>query len=139
MTEKNLKSYRAICREIASLDARIRKEQEKTIGTVAGKVQASMTEFPYTEIHVGVEMAEPRKNDASKKLIRMYQERKERAEKKKLEIEQFIDSIEDPELRLIFQYRFIDGLKQEEIAEKIRVDRSVISRRISGYMRKIAS
>lgn len=134
MTETELKSYRALCKKIDDLDKRIRKEQDKLVDVVAGKVKASMSEFPYTEIRVGVEMEEPVAADARDQLIRLYQQARDQAEQKKLEIEKFIEEILDPELQLIFRYRYIDGKKQLEIAELMSIERSGVSKKISGYL-----
>ena len=65
MTEKELKEYQSLCQEIKSLDERIGKEQTKEMDIVAGKVKASMPEFPYTEIRVGVQMENPEQDEAS--------------------------------------------------------------------------
>ena len=135
MSEKELKEYKTLCKEIESLEKRIQKAKEKDIEVVAGKVKASMSEFPYTEIRVGVQMNSPEQVDVQKRIIKLYQERLEKAEEKKLEIEQFIDDIEDPQLRLIFQYRYIDGMKQREIARKIHIDQSRVSRKILEYLK----
>ena len=134
MTEKELKEYQSLCQEIKSLDERIQKEQGKEIDIVAGKVKASMPEFPYTEIRVGVQMENPEQAEASREILQIYQERKAQAEKKKLEIEKYIGSIEDSHLRLIFQYRYIDGMKQREVARKVNIERSYVSKKIYDYL-----
>lgn len=131
MTEKDLKQYKSLCKEIESLDKRIQKEQEKEVDVVAGKVKASMSEFPYTEIRVGVQMESPEQVKAQKEVIKLYLERKEKAEKKKLEIEQYINEIEDSQLRLIFQYRYIDRKKQTWIARRMNMTQSNVSKLIS--------
>ena len=89
MSEKELKEYKSLCKEIESLEKRIQKVKEKDIEVVAGKVKASMSEFPYTEIRVGVQMHSPEQVDVQKRIIRLYQERLEKAEQKKLEIDMF--------------------------------------------------
>lgn len=135
MTETELKSYRGLCKEIEDLDKRIRNEQDKPVDIVAGKVRASMTEFPYTEIHVGVEMEEPRSADARCRMIRLYREKREQAEQKKLEVERFIGGIDDPELRMIFRYRYIDGKPQMWIARKMNMTQSNVSKLISKRLK----
>lgn len=90
-----------------------------------------MKEFPYIETHIGVELYEPEAMEASAERIRRYQAKLLEAEQKKLEIEQFVEEIPDPELRLIFRLRFLDGMKQAEIARKMNVERSGISKKIS--------
>lgn len=136
VTEKELRSYRTLCKEADNLDRRIRKEQGRNVEVVSGKVKASMPEFPFTEIRVGVEMEEPAQAEARGSLIRLYQGRLAEAERRKLEVEQFIGAIGDPELRLIFQYRYIDGSRLFEIGERLGMDRSSVGKRIKTYMEK---
>lgn len=130
MTEKELKQYKSLCKEIESLDKRIQKEQEKEVDVVAGKVKASMSEFPYTEIRVGVQMESPEQVEAQKEVIKLYLERKEMEERKKLEIEQYINGIEDSQLRLIFQYRYIDGMKVHDVGRRVGYTKGRVSQLI---------
>ena len=135
MTEKELKEYKSLCKEIEDLDKRIQKIEEKEVDIVAGKVKGSMKDFPYIETRIGVQTYTQEHAEAENEIFRIYQDRIAKAEKKKLEIEQYIDSIEDSQLRLIFQYRYIDGMKQREIARKVNLDRSRISRKVSDYLK----
>lgn len=134
MTKKQLQQYKALKKEIEELNKKILREQEKEIDTVKGRVKASMKDFPYIETHISVEMSEPERMQASIKLINEYRKRKERVEKETLEIERFISSVPDAETRLIFQYSFIDGMKQKEIAEKLHMERSSISKKITEIL-----
>ena len=135
MTERELSDYRKLCREADDLRRRIEQEESREVPVVSGKVRGSMREFPYIETHVGVEMYDPEAMAASLERIRTYQERLAEAERKKLEIERFVEGISDPELRLIFRYRFLDGLKQVEIAKKLNMTQSNISKIISKKMK----
>lgn len=51
-----------------------------------------------------------------------------------LQIEEFINGIDDTEIRQIFELRFIEGQKQEQIAKVMHLERSSVSRKISAYM-----
>ncbi|MCI8627763.1 MAG: sigma-70 family RNA polymerase sigma factor [Lachnospiraceae bacterium] len=135
MTEQELKSYRKLCREADDLRKRIEKEKKQEIPIISGKVRGSMREFPYIETHVGVEMYEPEVMEASMERIRRYKAKLLEAEQKKLEIEQFVEQISEPELRLIFRYRFLDGMKQEVIARKLNMTQSNVSKLISKKMK----
>ncbi len=135
MTEKELKDYRKLCREVDDLRQRLEKEKNREIPVVSGKVRGSMREFPYIETHVGVELYEPEAMEVSLQRIRRYQTKLLEAERKKLEIEQFVEEIPDPELRLIFRLRFLDGMKQAAIARKINLDQSRISRKIHNFLK----
>lgn len=135
MTKKRLKQYMALKMEIRELDKKIARERGKEIDIVQGKVKSSMHEFPYIETHECVEMYEPKREEVRKNLIVEYIKRKEKAEKETLEIETFISGIEDADARIIFQYSFIDGMKQREIAEKLHIERSSISKKISQILK----
>lgn len=135
MTEAELKGYRALCKKISDLEGRIKQEQERPVDVVAGKVKGSMREFPYVEVRVGVEMEDPTAAETRDRLIWLYQKAKEQAEQKKLEIEQFIEHIPDPELQMVFRYRYIDGKKLMDIGEEIGMDRSGVGKKIRGYLK----
>ena len=61
--------------------------------------------------------------------------RKEQLEKECVEIEDFIESIEDSLTRRIFRMTFIDGEKQRKVARKVHLDQSRVSRKIDGYLK----
>ena len=58
-----------------------------------------------------------------------------KAERKKLEIEHFVEGIPDPELRLIFRYRFLDGMKLSDIGDKLMMDRSNVGKKINAFLK----
>jgi len=135
LTEKELKEYLPICRQIERLQKKLDKVRDKDINVVKGKVRGSSTEFPYIETHMSVDMYEPKQYDVSKKKIKDIKLEIATLKKKKAAIEKFIDNIEKTETRLIFQYYFIDGMTQREIGEKLNLDRSGISKKINGYIK----
>lgn len=101
---------------------------------MAGKVQASAPDYPCIRQHVSVQMYEPKANDELNKVIVLLQERQRRCETKMLEIERYIDSIKDSELRQIFEMRYIEGMKLREIAELMILDLSGIGKKITAYL-----
>ena len=136
MTRKKLKQYKALKREIAGLDRAIDKlrEQASDVPTVLGKVRGSSNDFPYIEEHITVQMDEPREADAINKRMQIKRKRKEECEKLALEIERFIQEIPDSTDRQIFELTFLEGMKQREVAEKVHLERSSISKRICRYL-----
>lgn len=67
--------------------------------------------------------------------------RKEHLETENAEIDEFIGEIEDSITRRIFMMYFIDGsssVKQKDVAKRVHIDRSVISRKIDQYLLKNA-
>lgn len=63
--------------------------------------------------------------------------RKSDLEKECAEIEDFVDRIQDSITRRIFKIYFIDGkkpVKQKEVAKKVHLDQSNVSRKIDEYL-----
>lgn len=135
MTMDDLKQLRALHREIKQLDKSIQRLEEREVPVVSGKVRGSSHDFPYTEVRTTVLMYEPKTNDAIQKLLKMKRERREKAEKKVVEIEDFISSIPDSETRQIFELYFQEGMRQQDIAKKLNMEQSTISKRISSYLK----
>ncbi|MFT4146414.1 MAG: hypothetical protein QM644_18375 [Mobilitalea sp.] len=137
MTEIELRRYRYIKLEIHELNCRINelllKEQQK----VNTKVKGSLSCFPYTAVRFNVEgfdeEAINRQQILINEITRKREHKKEELLEKENEIHDFVYSIEDPELRLIFIYTFLDGMNQEKVARKLYMDRSTVSRKISKY------
>ena len=136
MTREKLKQYRALKREIESLEKAIDKLRDRAldIPEVMGKVTASSHDFPYIEEHITVRMDEPKEADAISRRIWIKEKRKEEAEKAALEIEQFIAGIPDSTDRQIFEMVFLERKKQREVADAVSLERSSIAKRISKYL-----
>ena len=113
---------------------RIEALQKKEVPVVMGKVKASSRDFPYLEHRISVQMDEPVESDRIKRMFRIYRERQEKIGQQMLQIEEFINGIDDTEIRQIFELRFIEGQKQEQIAKVMHLERSSVSRKISAYM-----
>ncbi len=134
MDKQSLMGYQKLKREQALLLARIVMLEEKEVPVVAGKVKASSCDFPYTEHRVSVQMSEPVAADRIKRMKQIYAERQKKVEQQMLEVENFIDRIEDTEMRQIFELRFIEGKKLWEIAETVHLERSVIGKKITHFL-----
>lgn len=134
MDKQDLMEYQKLKREQFLLLRRIEALQAKDVPIVAGKVKASSKEFPYTEHRVSVQMHEPVEIARINRMIQIYEERQKKVEQQMLEIETFIDGIEDAEIRQIFEMRFIEGRKLREIAEVVHLERSVIGKKITHFL-----
>ena len=51
-------------------------------------------------------------------------------------IEEWVFEIRDSRTRRIFQMYFLEGLTQEKVGRKMNMDRSVVSRKIEGFLKK---
>ena len=134
MDKQSLMGYQKLKREQVHLLRRIDALQKKEVPVVMGKVKASSRDFPYLEHRISVQMDEPVESDRIKRMFRIYRERQEKIGQQMLQIEEFINGIDDTEIRQIFELRFIEGQKQEQIAKVMHLERSSVSRKISAYM-----
>lgn len=136
MTREKLNQYRALKKEIKILDDSIDKLRERIqdIPTVVGKVQSSQKDFPYIESRCTVLMDDPKEADVIKRRIQIKEKRKEEVNKLILDIEQFISCIPDSNDRMIFDMLYLQGKKQREVADKIGMERSGISKKVSKYL-----
>lgn len=134
MDKQSLMDYQKLKREQELLLRRIEALQKKEVRVVTGKVKASSRDFPYTEHRVSVQMDEPVESDRIKRMLRIYRERQEKIGQQMLQIEEFINGIDDPEIRQIFEMRFIEGRKLREIAEVVHLERSVIGKKITHFL-----
>ncbi len=97
MTKEELEQYRSMVAEIDEIRDRLNSH------TVHGTVTGSDSEFPYVQHVMSVGgVTETEANQRDMLLIR-------RLERQKQDIEQFIQSIPDSELRRIFTYKYING------------------------------
>lgn len=137
MDKQRLRQYLPLQNEIKTLDKKIDKlyERQASIPTVIGKVTKSSDDFPYIEEHVSVKMDEPKEADEIRKLLLIKENRRNQAMMLSQEIEEFIASIPDSVDRQIFELTFLDGKKQREVAEDVGVERSLVSKRITKYLK----
>lgn len=136
MTREKLRQYLALLKEIQNLDKSIEKLLDRAldIPTVMGKVSGSMQDHPYIQTHISVEMDEPKEADAIERRLRIKRRRREEAEELAAEIEQFVAGIPDSTDRQIFEMVFLEGKKQREVAEAVRLERSAVSKRIKAQL-----
>lgn len=105
------------------------------VPVVAGKVTKSGDEFPYIEEHVKVEMQEPKAATEVKMQIRYKELRLDQAERTKTAIEKFIADIKDSTDRQIFELYYLEGMKQEQVADEVGYSRGRISQIIGQYLK----
>lgn len=109
MTAERLRQYRSIKEEIKELAEQIHKLDSSDI------VQGSDKNFPYIKHNMKVETGEC---DHTRELLR------KELQLLKTEyhaLNEFINNIADSEIRRIFRYRYIEGLKWFQIAGRLNV------------------
>lgn len=101
MDKETLENYKYLKKEIRQLERRI----SRLHAPLSDRVMASNTEFPYQPIHVRIEGVDIKKQA----LEGILRKRLAACLDETIRIEDFISSIEDSRVRMIFQRRYVDG------------------------------
>ena len=114
MTKEQLGQYKCLCLEIKELENRLNKLKRQE---VSDKVIASASDFPYNQYQLKIQGYEDDKyiEKIRARLIRRIR----RCKKLRLEIEEFIEEIEDSRIRLIFELRYIQCKSWVYISNKL--------------------
>ena len=140
MTKELLNNYRYLDEVIKKDEAKLQYYKDNPPSAYVGKVQASNKEFPYQRTSVEVSGCEIKDRRAWKQkqyelITKLHNERTE-LERMKLEIDIFLTTIFDSRDRLIFEYLYRDGMTQQEVADKLFLDRSSVSKIVDRYLEK---
>ncbi|MDY2987981.1 MAG: hypothetical protein SOR77_10150 [Peptoniphilus sp.] len=106
MDKDMLSRYRDLKRELRILELENKKLNKTEI--VVDKVQASNTEFPYQEMSLPI-IGMRELTDREKAIRDSLNAQWQRAFDLRLEIEDFINSIEDSRVRIVFRLRYVEG------------------------------
>lgn len=138
MNKEILSKYRIRVIRINKLNSEIDELQATEVEMVAGKVKTSMADFPYIQCRTSVMMDDPVEKGKITARVKKKQVEIDKLQKINDEVDQFIDAIEEPLAKSIFEYYFIDGLvkvTQKEVAANLGIDdRSKVSRVIESYL-----
>ncbi len=136
MDKQKLKKYIPNKARLKRIDARISELCEtEPAGEVMGKVRGSSKDFPYTEVRTSVMIPDPDEQERINKQIRKKEAERLHVLAEIQEVEEFLDGIEDAEIKEIFELLYVDGKKQREVADIVCIDRSRISRKVSDYLK----
>lgn len=123
MTKEELGQYKALKMEINMLHKRIVKLKSDQKRMEHDVVKGSNQEFPYQPVryHVsGYNPAYEGKTTVRLELLReVLEKKKEDCEKQLLKIQEYINEIPDSTLRVIFTYRYVEGLSWQATAFRI--------------------
>lgn len=136
MDKLKLKKYRPNKARLKRIDARISELCEtEPAGEVMGKVRGSSKDFPYTEVRTSVMIPDPDEQERINKQIRKKEAERLQVVAEIQEVEEFLDGIEDVEIKEIFELLYVEGKKQREVAKQFNIDRSYVSKKINGYLK----
>lgn len=124
MTEKELSLYYKLKREAEDLEMRI-KEFDNGVSSI--KIKDIMTSGTCNNISLQERLVE---------LKDLWYEKRVSAIEEYLKIESYINNVDDPEIRLIMRYRFLDLLSWEKVGEKTYQDRTSVSKKLRNYLKR---
>ena len=137
MDKRTLKKYKPNKDRLIRIENQIQELCERESTVVMGKVTGSSADFPYTEVRTSVQMYDPYENENVRQQIRRKEADRLRILKEQEEVEDYINGIDDPEIKEIFELAFVEGKKQQEVADIIGYSRGRISQIISEYLKEI--
>lgn len=135
MDKKTLKKYRPNKDRLIRIENQIQELSERESTVVMGKVTGSSADFPYTEVRTSVQMYDPYEEENVGRQIRRKEADRLLILKEQKEVEDYINGIDDPEIKEIFELAFVEGKKQQEVADIIGYSRGRISQIISEYLK----
>lgn len=128
MTENELREMKKLIQEARQL-----QRESNNLPTTKDSVKGSAEGYPYTEHTVliyGVD--EKRGKRIRRKLKRKLEEIQEKVE----EMEEWLNGIDDPEIRMILRMMYRNAMTQKQIGDELGYDRSVISRKVKKFWEK---
>lgn len=128
MTREKLKEYRSNRDEITELRYMLEHlaDGDSMIGNDV--VFDYQTGFPRAQSVVGFDREKyNRRQQAYEKRINRLTEACE-------EVEEWIEAIPDGTTRRIFRMTYVDGMTQQQVARKIHIDQSAVSKKISNFL-----
>lgn len=135
MDKKTLKRYKLNKDRLIRIEEQIQELCERESTVVMGKVTGSSVDFPYTEVRTSVQMYDPYEEENIRRQIRRKEADRLRILKEQKEVEDYINGIDDPEIKEIFELSFLEGKKQIEVAEIVGYSRGRISQKIGEQLK----
>jgi hypothetical protein len=144
ITKKDLENFILLDKCIKSTRKQIREYEKKGPYAIHGKVSGSSSQFPYVERSFSVSgggytaggMSESKRRQRVQDLQYKLRNQLQDYEDKRLEIQEFISDIEEPDAKLLFTYLFVDGMSQGEAGELLHMEQSGISKKLTRYLKQ---
>ena len=120
MTKEELSSYYNLKKEIKQIEERIKEIDDTFLSAnrINGMRYEKRLSNPQEQRMILIEKYDKR-----------LEEKKDEALKELMKIENFIDSINDPEIRMIFRYRYIELMEWNKIAMLVNMSERTVYRK----------
>lgn len=135
MDKQRLKKHKGNKGRLKRLEEKIQDLCSTEAEEVLGKVRGSSKYFPYTEVRTSVVIPDPYEQEKINKQIRKKEAERMLLKAEVDEVDEYIEAIGDPEIKEIFELAFVDGKKQQEVADIVGYSRGRISQIISEYLK----
>lgn len=135
MDKQRLKKHKGNKERLKRLEEKIQDLCSTEAEEVLGKVRGSSKDFPYTEVRTSVLMSDPYEQEKIDKQIRKAEAERMLLKADIDEVDEYIEAIGDPEIKEIFELAFVEGKKQQEVADIVGYSRGRISQIISEYLK----
>ena len=129
MTKERLEAYRSNKDEIKELKYKLAHLGEGDSLVDNDVVFDYRTGYPQPQAVVGVDW------DEYDRLKKLYWNRLNKLHEECVEVEQWIDGIQNGQMRRIFRMRYIEGMTQKKISKAVHLDQSRISRKIDDFLK----
>ncbi len=134
ITREFLAQYVYLDSYIKSIRRRLKYFENHPVSAEHGVVSGSMRVFPYAQCHFVVSAPNVKSDEERKKIVNQLiidlKGNEQLYEDMKLDIEVFINSLENIEDKVILRLKYIDNWTYERIGEELGYDRTTISKRI---------
>jgi thiamine biosynthesis lipoprotein ApbE len=129
LTRVELEQLKSLKQEAKQL-----QEELNNLPFVPASVKGSMVEFPYIETTFKVSGIDEKKGKQVKeKLDRVLDEIQDQI----LSMEEWLESVEDSEIRTILRMKYRNGMKDKEIAADLGYTRQAIGAKLKRFFEKI--
>lgn len=138
LTREYLATYTYLESEIKRIRRRVKYYEKHPLQAEYGIVKGSMQQFPYVECNFVVSGVRPKSSEEREKQIRQLvidlKGNEQLYEDMKLDIECYLESLRDIEMKMILQMKYVDGYTDKEIADRLNYDRTTISKKIDRFL-----
>ena len=139
LTREVLAQYVYLESEIKRLDRKMDYYKKNPIKSEHGVVSGSMNSFPYAQCHFVISGPNVKSDSERKKIINQLlidlEGNKQLYVDMKLDMDVAIEEIEDAEIRIILQHKYIDRWTDERIAKEINCSRRDIGYKIDKFLK----
>lgn len=139
ITREFISQYIYLEAEIKRIDRRLKYYKEHPLISEHGVVKGSMGQFPYAECHFVVSAPRVLSDEERQKKIRQLvidlEGNKRMYEDMRLEIEDFLESLDDLEIKSILKMKYVERKRDCDIAHEMGYERSTVTKKIDSFFK----